>query len=128
MKLHAAVIVTGIWFVIGLILAAFAGAHPLSRALWLDLLLSVGLGALGGPFLLEMCARPRGANPQPTTFGSPRSLKQSVEVQAVDGPAMGAHFIFDGSEWRNSLRGDPNRLARGRVYRGRVNLWFAQLD
>lgn len=128
LKLEAIVIVTATWFIIGLILAVVAGAHPLGRALVMALCLSVGLGMPGGIFLLEVGTRPVRLDPQPTRFAHSGSAKQSVFVRAVDGPAAGVQFIFDVSEWRRTSDRDPNRFAHGNVYRGRHNLWFATLD
>lgn len=128
LKLGAVAIVVATWFVIGLILAVLAGAHPLSRALVLNLYLSAGLGIPGGIFLLEIGTKPVRLDPQPTRFAFSESLKQSTVIQAIDGPAVGAHFIVDGSEFRKASDRDPNRIARGNVYRGRYNLWFAKLD
>ncbi len=128
LKLGAAAIVVAAWFVIGLILAVLARARPLTQALVLDLCLSAVLGVPGGIFLLEVGTKPARLEPQPTRFALSESVKQSVFIRAIDGPAAGVRFLFDGAEWRKASSRDPSRVAHGNVYQGRYNLWFAKLD
>jgi hypothetical protein len=61
-------------------------------------------------------------------FAAVKSWGHMVEVRPTSGEAADARFLFRQEKWNGAYERAGRAPASGKVYRGRRNFWYADLD
>jgi hypothetical protein len=116
------------WFLLGLVPTLMRRTESLAQLFLVQAIWCALAGWYWGPTILaERTAPPASAEGVPCTFEVAKSLRQAVEIRVTSGPAVGVHFTWDSVQWRNALE-RSGKSVPGKVYKGKRNLWFANLD
>lgn len=121
----------GSWMLIGLALVPFLGVHgsSLARALLVAIGWSAFLGDTGGHLAMDLrCRPPASTAGQPVEFVAVKSRGHMTEVRPTSGDAADARFLFRQEKWNSAYDRAGRQPVRGKVYRGRRDIWFADLD
>ena len=121
----------GTWMLFGLALVPFLGVRgsSLARTLLVAIGWSAFLGYMGGQLVTDLRSRPSASTVgQSVEFVAVRSRGHMVEVRPSSGDAAAARFLFRQEKWNAAYERAGRQPVRGKVYKGRRNLWFADLD
>jgi hypothetical protein len=121
----------GAWLLLGLSLVPLLGLHgsSLAKALLMAVAWSAVTGAWWGPTVVELAYRPPAwAAGEPAEFLPSRRAGHMVKVSPISGEAASARFLVPQAWWNEAYARAGNRPVKGRVYKGRGNLWFARLE
>lgn len=121
----------GSWMVIGLAFVPFLGVHgsSLARALLVTIGWSAFLGQMWAQNVMDLrCRPPASTVAQPVEFVAVTSRGHMVEVRPASGDAAEARFLFRQEQWNAAYERAGRRAVKGKVYQGRHDLWFANLD
>ncbi|HVY38059.1 MAG TPA: hypothetical protein VHM31_08990 [Polyangia bacterium] len=130
-SLRVGAAVAGGWLLLGLGLVPFLGVHGsgLAKALLVALGWSAAAGAWLGPAVVELMFRPAPSDVgEPVDFMPIGHAKQMVKVSPTSGDAASARFLVPQVWWNEAYARGGNKPVKGRIYKGKQNLWFARFD